>query len=138
MNQGTNFLNQKENEIRRYEIENEKNLSPPKIKEIEKNLSKKKKYYDYDEYKGVRDLFDLSVDEDYYKPIMTSGALNNNYIQYESRGNKDKISTIKEYLHMIRPYLSDVINDHKTQGEWRVHSGNTIIKHKIKVNRKFN
>ena len=130
MNQGTNFLNQKENEIKRYEIENEKNLSPPKIKEIEKNLSKKKKYYDYDEYKGVRDLFDLSVDEDYYKPIMTSGAFNNNYIQYESRGNKDKISTISEYLHMIKPYLSDVINDHKTQGEWRVHSGNTIIKHK--------
>ena len=130
MNQGTNFLNQKENEIKRYEIENEKNLSPPEIKEIEKNLSKKKKYYDYDEYKGVRDLFDLSVDEDYYKPIMTSGAFNNNYIQYESRGNKDKISTISEYLHMIKPYLSDVINDHKTQGEWRVHSGNTITKHK--------
>ena len=31
---------------------------------------------------------------------------------------------------MIRPYLSDIINDHKTQGEWRIHSGNTIIKHK--------
>ena len=31
---------------------------------------------------------------------------------------------------MIRPYLSDIINDYKTQGEWRIHSGNTIIKHK--------
>ena len=31
---------------------------------------------------------------------------------------------------MIRPYLSDIINDHKSQGEWRIHSGNTIIKHK--------
>ena len=31
---------------------------------------------------------------------------------------------------MIRPYLSDIINGHKTQGEWRIHSGNTIIKHK--------
>ena len=30
---------------------------------------------------------------------------------------------------MIRPYLSDKIN-YKTQGEWRIHSGNTIIKHK--------
>ena len=27
---------------------------------------------------------------------------------------------------MIRPYLSDIINDHKTQGKWRIHSGNTI------------
>ena len=31
---------------------------------------------------------------------------------------------------MIRPYLSDIINDHKTQGEWRIHSGTTVIKHK--------
>ena len=31
---------------------------------------------------------------------------------------------------MIGPNLSDIINDHKTQGEWRIHSGNTIIKHK--------
>ena len=60
---------------------------------------------------------------------MTDSAFNNNYIQYESRGNKDKILTISEYLDMIRPYLSNIINDHKTQGEWKVHSGNTIIKH---------
>ena len=71
----------------------------------------------------------MPIDEDYYKPIITNGAFNNNYIQHESKGNKDKISTPSEYLD-IRPYLSDIINDHKTQGEWRIHSGNTIIKHK--------
>ena len=31
---------------------------------------------------------------------------------------------------MIKPYLSDIINDHKTQGEWTIYSDNTIIKHK--------
>ena len=31
---------------------------------------------------------------------------------------------------MIRPYLSDTINDHKTQGEWKINSGNKITKHK--------
>ena len=31
---------------------------------------------------------------------------------------------------MIRPYLSHIINDHKTQGKWRIHSGNKIIEHK--------
>ena len=31
---------------------------------------------------------------------------------------------------MIKPYLSDIINDHKTQGKWRIHSGNTITEHK--------
>ena len=31
---------------------------------------------------------------------------------------------------MIRPYLSDMINDHKTQKIWKVHSGNKIIDYK--------
>ena len=90
-----------------YKIESEKNLFETKIKEIERNLaeleenlSKTKKYYDYDdiEYNGIRDvkdLFDLSIDEDYYKPIITKGAFNNNYIQYESKGDKGKNLSIK-------------------------------------------
>ena len=43
---------------------------------------------------------------------------------------KDKILTVNEYLDIIRAYLRNIINDHKTQGEWRIHSGNTIIEHK--------
>ena len=31
---------------------------------------------------------------------------------------------------MIRPYLSDIINDHKTQWKWRIHSGSKIIERK--------
>ena len=31
---------------------------------------------------------------------------------------------------MIKPYLSDIINDNKTQGKWRIHSGNEKIEHK--------
>ena len=30
---------------------------------------------------------------------------------------KDKILSVKEYLDMIRPYSSDMINDHKSKGE---------------------
>ena len=132
------------NEVRKnlYEIENDKNLFALNIKEIERNLteleenlSKTKKYYDYDdiEYNGIRDvkdLFDLSIDEAYYKPIITKGAFNNNYIQYEIKGDKGKNLSIKKYLNMIRPYLSDIINDHKTQGKWRIHSGHKIIERK--------
>ena len=40
--------------------------------------------------------------------------------------------SIKEYLKMIRPYLEDIINDHNTQGEWKVHSSNTIIDYKTR------
>ena len=73
-----------------------------KIKEIEKNifelqesLFKPKKYYDYDdtEYKGirnVRNLFDPSINEDYYKLIKTVNNFDNNYIEYESKRDKEK------------------------------------------------
>ena len=53
---------------------------------------------------------DLSIYEDYYyKPIRTSSAFNSNYIEYESKGGKDKVLSTKEYLIVIRPYLSDII-----------------------------
>ena len=90
-------------EIRKnlYDIENLTNLSESKIKEIEKNVSeleeslfKIKGYNDYDdtEYEGIKDinLFNQSVDKDYYKPIRTKSAFNGNYIEYESKGDKNK------------------------------------------------
>ena len=39
---------------------------------------------------------------------------------------------------MIRPYLRDVINDHKTQREWKFHLGNAVIDYKTQMNGKFN
>ena len=35
---------------------------------------------------------------------------------------KTKNISVKEYIDIIRPYLSDIINNHKTQGEWKIHS----------------
>ena len=97
--------------------------------ELEENLSTIK-YYDYDgieeyrEIRNVRDLFGLPIDEDYYKPIIARGAFNGSYIQYESKGDKGKNLSIKEHLNIIKPSLSDIINDHKTRGLVRYHSGN--------------
>ena len=51
-------------------------------------------------------------------------------IIFNSKGNEDKILTPSEYLDMIKSYLGNIINDHKTQGQWRVHSRDTIINHK--------
>ena len=31
---------------------------------------------------------------------------------------------------MIRPYLRDIINNHKTQGKWTIRSGKTVIDYK--------
>ena len=61
-------------------------------------------------------MFDLSIDEDYYKPLKTNNAFNSNYIEYESKGDKNKTLSIKEHLNMVRLYVRDIINDHhKTQ-----------------------
>ena len=83
---------------------------------------KKYHYYDDVEYKEIRyvkKLFDLSVDEYYYKPIKTNDAFNSNYIEYENKGDNKSLS-IKYYLNVIRPYLRDIINDHKMQTEWKI------------------
>ena len=129
------FSKSKINKIRRnlYEIKNKTKQNfalrigeiEKSLDELERNLSRLKKYYNYDdtEYRGIKDiegLFDLSIDGDYYKPIITKGSFNNNYIQYESRGDKGKILSINEYLDIIRPHLEDIINDHKTQGERKI------------------
>ena len=71
----------------------------------------------------MRDLFDLSIDEDYYKPAIAKSAFDGNDIQYESKGNKGENLSIKKYLNMIKSYLSDIINNRKTRGLVRYHSG---------------
>ena len=84
-----------------------------------------KKHFDYDYHnikcQGIRDIENLfgEVDEDYYKPIKTKSAFNGNYMEYETKGDKDKTLSPKKYLHMIRPYLRDMINDYKTRREWK-------------------
>ena len=64
----------------------------------------------------------MSIDEDYCEPIILKTAFDGNYIQYESKGGKGKNLSIKRYLKMIKPYLSDLINNHKTRGLVRYHS----------------
>ena len=66
----------------------------------------------------------MSIDEDYYKLIIAKGAFDGSYIQYESKGDKGKNLSIKEYLNIIEPDLRDIINDHKTRGLARYHSSN--------------
>ena len=51
---------------------------------------------------------------------------------------KDKNLSLEDYLNKIKPFLRDIINDHKFQITWRIHSGNNIIDHKLKVYGKFN
>ena len=51
-------------------------------------------------------MFKLSVNEDYYKPKLTKSGYDNNYTQYESKG--DRILSIQEYLALIKKYLREL------------------------------
>ena len=121
-----------------YEIEKKENLSDKEkekiyddLVELVKTLDKKEKYKYHDrddlDYHGIRDienLFDNVNDNDYYKPILVKSSFKNNYKYYESRGDKDKKLSVKQYLYMIMPHVGDIINDNKAirnnSNEWKI------------------
>ena len=93
------------------------------LDELDKKKFKLDKYHYHDdfEYRGIKtihNLFKLSIEKDYYKPILVKSGYNNKYIQYKSKG--DKILTLKEYLALIERYLRKLINYYKNKGEWRL------------------
>ena len=68
---------------------------------------------------SVRTLF-KEFDRDYYKPKRTDDGFarrRNNYIKYNSKGDRYENLSTEEYLKTIRPYLRDLINDHKPTRE---------------------
>ena len=79
------------------------------IIKIIRNLFKLKKENEAIKDRIIRDIKTLfKQEEDYYKPVRVSNLWNNNYIEYESNGDKNKNLSIKEYLHKIKPYLKDI------------------------------
>ena len=58
---------------------------------------------------------------------------NGNYIEYESKGDENKYLLPEEYHDMIRPYLSDIINDHKNLKKLRVYLGNKVLIMKFSI-----
>ena len=111
-----------------YEIQKKENLSDKEKEEIYDNLVKivktldKKEtyqYHDHDDldYYGIKDIeniFDNDDDDNYYKPILVKSSFKDDYKYYESRVDKDKKLSVKQYLYKIMPYLRDITNDHKT------------------------
>ena len=136
----------KRNLKKHYEIENRENPSEQEKKEIDeyltklvRYLNKKEEYRHHDrddlDYYGITDIESLLSDvdvDDYYKPLLVKTAFKEDeedesgyrigYKLYESRGDKDKISSAEQYLVKIKPYLRDLINEHKTpeSGEWKI------------------
>ena len=60
------------------------------------------------------------ISKNYYRPTKTKGAFNSSYIEYESREDKNKNLLLEDYLDIIRPFLRDMISNHKNHGECKV------------------
>ena len=78
-------------------MEKRKKISSKKtnkyLDELDKKILKLEKYHDYDdhEYKGIKDIKDLfepSLDKDYYKPVLVKSGHNNNFVHFESKGDR--------------------------------------------------
>ena len=110
----------KETKKNLYNIEKRKKINSKTankyIDELNKKIRKLEKYNDHGDYeykgiKDIKDLFKLSIDKEYYQPVLVKSCYNKNYVQYESKG--DKILAPKEYLTLIEKCLRELINQNK-------------------------
>ena len=81
-------------------------------KKEKKKLQKKKKINDWlIKDKIIRDIRTSSEqEEDYYKPKRVSNFWNNNYIEYESNGDKNRNLSLEECFNKIEPFLRNIID----------------------------
>ena len=118
-----------------YKIEHQINISEEEreendeyLREIVRILNNKEEYSLYDrddfDYYGIRDvenLFDEASEENYYKPIFVESSHKGNYKHYKSNGDIEKKLSAYQYLNKIRPYLYDLINDHRiARRVWKI------------------
>ena len=104
-----------------------------KLHEIEKRqkiyldliklVSNKKEELYINDYRNLMGDGDDYV-ESYYKPILLNKSYFKNLCKhYESKVDEDNKLSVKQYLLMIMPHLSNLINEHKDESnEW-----NTIL-----------
>ena len=83
------FETKKEKEDKKKQKQNEKKIIRDKIIRYIKTL--------------------LEQEEDYYKPERVRNSWNNNYIKYESNGNKNRNLSLDKDLHKIKPQLRNII-----------------------------
>ena len=118
-----------------YKIEHQRNISEAEKEENDEYLRKlvrilndKEKHGPHDredlDYNGITDIEILLgeiSEEDYYKSIFVKSYFNDNYKHYESREYKEKRLSVKQYLNKIKPYLYDLVNDHRiVRRVWKI------------------
>ena len=96
------------------------------LKNFKEDLEKLQKYQQNITY-GLDYLFNQLDEVDYYEPKEVKIASDGSYVLYESKGDKDNNLSIDEYFDIIRPYLRDMIDNHKATGEWKIQLTMRII-----------
>ena len=94
------------------------------LKKLNNNFKKLQKYQDNITY-GLDYLINEFNEEDYYEATEVKSAFDGNCVLYESRGDKDNKLALYEYFDIIRPYLKDLIDNHK--GEWKIQPSMPMI-----------
>ena len=69
-------------------------------------------------FRDIRNLFDHE-EKNCYKPARVSNFWSNNYVEYESKGDRNKTLSVNEYLNRIRTYSKDTINNLKKSDTWK-------------------
>ena len=112
----------KQKKIKTFQIEKNKRFMIILLNQSEHLIKKEKyQYEDHDDldYYGIKDIEDLFdnvnvEDDNCYKPILIKSSFKSNCKIYDSKGDKDKKLSVKQYLYKIIPNLNDLVNDHKT------------------------
>ena len=68
----------------------------------------------------MRTLFEQEKEEDYYEPERVNNFRNNNYIEYESNGDKNTKLSLDEYLNKIKSYLRNIIINLQIFDSWKI------------------
>ena len=95
-----------------------------KKKEKNKNIMKEKKQEHNERSikdQIIRDIKTLFEQEEYYyKSKKVNSFWNNNYIELEINGDKNRNLSLDEYLNKIKPYLKDIIIDLQSSDIWEI------------------
>ena len=81
--------------------------------------TKKRKWIDII-LRDIGKIFKNEEEENYCKPVRAINFWSNNYIEYESNGDRNKPLSIEKYVNKIRRYLKDIINYLKKFNTWKI------------------
>ena len=95
-------------------------LFETKKKKKKERKRKMKKIVKDNIIRDIRTLFEQEKEEDYYEPKRVHNFWNNNYIEYENNGDKNRNLSLYGDLNKIETYLRKIINNLQNSDRWKI------------------